>query len=63
MVSNGLAIGFMFAFLLKSTPDIVGVKLDPPMRTQVSLVWKQGEYLSGNMNRLISFVKNHFPCE
>ena len=63
MVSNGLAVGFMFEFLLKTTPDIVGIKLDPPMRTQVSLVWKQGEYLSGNMNQLIAFVKNHFPCE
>ena len=63
MVSSGLAVGFMFAFLLKTTSDIVGVKLDPPMRTQVSLVWKQGEYLSGNMNRLIAFVKNHIPCE
>lgn len=63
MVSNGLAVGLMFEFLLKATPNIVGIKLDPPMRTQVSLVWKQGEYLSGNMNRLITFVEVHFPCE
>ncbi len=59
MVHSGLATGFIFEFLLKTTPDIVGIKLEPPMQTQVSLVWKQGEYLSGNMNRLISFVKNY----
>ena len=60
---KGLAIGFIFEFLLKTTPELVGIPLDPPMHTQVSLVWKQGEYLSSNMNSLIKFVKNNFLCE
>lgn len=63
MVSSGLAIGLIFEFLLETTPNIVGIKLEPLMQTQVSLVWKQGEYLSGNMNRLIEFVKGYFACK
>ena len=62
---SGLAIGFIFKFLLKTTRDLVGIPLDPPMRTKISLVWKQGEYLSSNMNHLIKFVENYFRyvCE
>ncbi len=59
IVSKGLAVGFIFEFLLKSTPDLVGIPLDPPMRTKVSLVWKTGEYLSGNMGRFIKFVSDY----
>ena len=59
MTSRGLAIGFIFDFLLKTTPELIGIPFDPPMYTQVSLVWKQGEYLSDKMNCLIKFVKSH----
>lgn len=59
MAASGLAVGFIFKFLLESTPGLVGIPLDPPMRTRISLVWKQGEHLSSNMNHLIQFVKNY----
>ncbi len=59
LTASGLVVGFLFGFLLRSTPDLVGIPLDPPMHTQVSLVWKQGEYLNENMNRLIRFVKEY----
>lgn len=60
IAASGLAVGFMFSFLLRTTPELVGIPLDPPMHTQISLVWKKGEYLSGNMNDLIVFVKKYF---
>lgn len=59
MAASGLAVGFIFKFLLESTPGLVGIPLNPPMRTQISLVWKQGEHLSSNMNHLIQFVKKY----
>ena len=62
IAASGLAVGFVFDFLIESTPSLIGIPLDPPMRTQVSLVWKQGEHLSSNMNHLIQFVKNHSHC-
>jgi DNA-binding transcriptional LysR family regulator len=55
VAASGLAIGFLFRFLLDSTPELIGIPLDPPMRAKVSLVWKRGEYLSGSMNTLIRF--------
>ncbi len=59
IVAKGLAVGFAFEFLLNSTPNLLGVPLDPPMHTKVSLVWKRGEYLSDNMLHLIKFVKKY----
>ena len=59
MAASGLAVGFIFRFLLESTSDLIGIPLDPPMRTQISLVWKQGEHLSSNMNHLIQFIKKY----
>lgn len=58
VVLEGLAVGFVFEFLLKSTPNLVGIPLDPPMHTKVSLVWKKGEHLSGNMSQFIKFVSD-----
>jgi len=55
IAAKGLAVGLMFRFLLDSIPELVGIPLNPPMRTQISLVWKKGEHLTGNMNRLIQF--------
>lgn len=59
MTASGLAVGFIFKFLLETKADLFGIPLDPPMRTQISLVWKQGEHLSSNMNHLIQFVKKY----
>ena len=58
MVASGTAIGFMFAFLLKTTPELVGIPLDPPMTTQVSLVWKKGNQITSDMRKLIEFIES-----
>ena len=59
MVSNGLAVGFVFEFLLKSAPELVGISLEPVMSTKVSLVWKASDHLSGNMNLFVKFVADY----
>lgn len=58
MITSKMAVGFMFEFLTKATPDLVGVPLDPPMTTLVSLVWKKSSYVSGDMKNLIEFIKS-----
>jgi len=58
MIASGMAIGFMFEFLTKTTPDLVGIPLNPPMTTLVSLVWKKSSYISSDMKNLIAFVKS-----
>lgn len=59
IASKGLAVGIVFDFLLNTTPELIGIPFDPPMHTQVSLVWKKGEFLSANMNHFINFIDNH----
>lgn len=58
MIASKMAVGFMFEFLTKATPDLVGIPLDPPMTTLVSLVWKKSSYISGDMKNLIEFIKS-----
>ncbi len=59
IVASGVAVGFVFKFLLNSTPDLSGIPLNPPMKTKVSLVWNNNEYLSDNMLCLIRFINNY----
>jgi DNA-binding transcriptional LysR family regulator len=58
MIISSNAVGFMFEFLTKSTPELVGIPLDPPMTTQVSLVWKKSRPISGDMKNLIVFTRH-----
>ena len=58
MIASKMAVGFMFEFLTRATPDLVGIPLDPPMTTQVSLVWKRSSYISADMKNLIEFIKS-----
>ena len=58
MIASNMAAGFMFEFLTKAMPDLVGVPLDPPMTTRVSLVWKRSSYISGAMKNLMEFIKS-----
>jgi len=61
MIAGNSAIGFMFQPLLRSIPQgIVGLPLDPPMTTQVSLAWKTGTHLSKEMIGLLCYLKDHF---
>ena len=56
MIKNNTAIGFLFDFLIKDSADLVGIPLDPPITTQVSLVWRKNRYLTAEMNDLIEFL-------
>lgn len=57
MIAGNTAIGFLFAFLVKSMPELVAIPLDPPMTTRVSLVWKKDRRMSDDMKSLITFMK------
>lgn len=56
MIISNNAVGFMFEFLTKTTPELVGIPLDPPMTTQVSLVWKKSRPATTDMKNLIAFT-------
>ena len=56
MILSNNAVGFMFEFLTKTTPELVGIPLDPPMTTQVSLVWKKSRPVTADMKNLIAYT-------
>ena len=57
MIESNVAVGFLFAFLTEASEDLVGIPLNPPMKTQVSLVWKHSCQISADMRALIELVK------
>ena len=56
MILSNHAVGFMFDFLTKTTPELVGIPLNPPMTTQVSLVWKKSRPATADMKKLIAYT-------
>lgn len=57
MVAANVGAGFMFAFLQKSVPDLVGIPLMPSMTTQVSLAWRENSRLSGLAEKIVQYMK------
>lgn len=58
MIAGGSAVGFLFSFLAEQEPKLVGIPLDPPMTTQVSLVWRQNRFLTEDMKALLTYFES-----
>ncbi len=57
LIQNGSACGFLFRAVAEQYPGMAAVSLDPPLRENVSLVWKKGGFLFSDMNHFIQFIK------
>lgn len=57
MLSKGLGAGFVYEFLLKQSPELIGIPLNPPMFTNIALVWKKDGYSLVNIKNFLSFTK------
>lgn len=57
-VARNLAVGFMFSRISETVRDIVSIPLDPPMPVQVSLIWKQNNYLSHGKTCFLNCVRD-----
>ena len=58
MIAGNTAVGFLFDFLARQEPAAVGIPLDPPMYTNISLVWPAASPVTESMGQLIGFIKN-----
>lgn len=61
MIARNLAVGFMFSSLSETLTDVVSIPLDPPMHTQVSLVWKAEDLISREQAEFIRFIQQNIP--
>lgn len=58
MIATGTAVGFLFSFLADQEAKLVGIPLDPPMTTSVSLVWPRTLILSEAAKSVIAYFKS-----
>lgn len=61
LIARNLAVGFMYSSLSNSLTDVVSIPLDPPMKVQVSLVWKTEALISREQEAFIRFVQENIP--
>lgn len=63
-VLNFLAEGncgcFLFSSMLNQLPSIVGIPIDPPILTNIGLVWKKGKFVSNRMKNFLDFTIHSF---
>lgn len=57
LVASSAAVGFLFGRVAESLPELAAVPLEPPMTTQVSLVWRGADCLCAEHRRFIDYVR------
>lgn len=57
LIRSNIAAGFLFREVAQMETDMVGIPLDPPVYTNISLVWKKDRYLCDSARAFIEYVK------
>lgn len=58
LIRSNVAAGFLFREVAEMEADMVAISLDPPVYTNISLVWKKDRYLSDSAREFIEYVKS-----
>ncbi len=56
LISNNVAVGFMFRNLLDSESDLVPIPMNSPIYADISLVWKKDAYFFSAMQQLKDYI-------
>ena len=51
---------FFYASLLPYLDDVVGIPLDPPLKSDIGLVWKKGKYLNSHIKAFLDFTQAYY---
>ena len=57
IVADNIAVGFLFADLARQIPGIRTLSLDPPIYTQISLVWMKERRLTAAAEHFVSLME------
>ncbi len=58
IISNDIAVGFMFRQLIEKNMDMLPISMESPMYADVSLVWKKDAYFFNSMNKFKEYMIN-----
>ncbi|MBQ8309043.1 MAG: LysR family transcriptional regulator [Clostridia bacterium] len=61
MISNNIALGFMFRQLIEKQPNLIPVSIQTPIYVNVSLVWKKDAYFFSSMKRFKEYLTDKNP--
>ncbi len=54
-----MAAGFLFREIVENEEDITGIPLDPPMETDIEMVWLKNGKVYQDINCFIRFTQEH----
>lgn len=61
IISNNIAVGFMFKQLTENNPALISFSTKPKIHLDVSLVWKKDVYSFSSMNRFKEYMNTNNP--
>lgn len=61
MISNNLAVGFMFRQMVDANPDLVAIPTVEPLYINISLIWKKDAYFFQSMNIFKKYINEKNP--
>lgn len=59
---NGKTGSFLYGCTMAGLPKYKAIPLDPPLKTDIGIVWKKGRYVTSQMQQFISFVKRYYEA-
>lgn len=57
-IKLNIASSFLFRDVEDVDPSIISIPLNPPIKITIGLIWKKGQYLYGDVEKLIHFIEN-----
>lgn len=61
MITNNLAVGFMFRQMVDANPDLVAIPTVEPLNVNISLIWKKDAYFFQSMNVFKKYINEKNP--
>ncbi len=58
LIRSNIAAGFLFREVAEMEADMVAIPLDPPVYTNISLVWKKDRYIGESARAFIDYVRS-----
>ncbi|MBR6793271.1 MAG: LysR family transcriptional regulator [Clostridia bacterium] len=60
LITEGVAVGFLFRELMEQSGRFKGIPLSPPIHTDVSLVLRRDRFVSEGMREFMEYIENSF---